>query len=88
MSLKGHNNVLRLTGTKDVQRLSRTSGGRANVVLTVSPLSSVAELGSLGLEIRRRGVILVREKAGGVVIHRQMGNVGQGNSCGVEETLC
>lgn len=30
----------------------------------------------LGLEIRRRGAILVLERAGAIASHRQMGNVG------------
>lgn len=66
--LKAHNNVPRLTSTNDVQKLSRICRGRLNVVLAASPLSAVAEMRWLGLEIRQRGVIPVLEKAGGAVI--------------------
>jgi hypothetical protein len=41
-----------------------------------NPLRAVAEPKSLGLEIRRWGVILVLEKGGGQVGYRQMGSVG------------
>jgi hypothetical protein len=49
--------------------------GRPDVVFTTNPLSPVAELRSLGLEIQGRDAILVLEKAGVVAGHRRMGNV-------------
>jgi len=49
--------------------------GRPDVVFTTNPLSPVAELRSLGLDIQGRDVILVLEKAGVVAGHRQRGNV-------------
>jgi hypothetical protein len=46
------------------------------VVWAADLLAGVAEPKSLGLQIRYRDVILVRDQAGSVVGHRQMGNVG------------
>ncbi len=49
--------------------------GRPDVIFATNPPSPVAELRSLGLQIRRWRVILVLKKGDGTIGHCQTGNV-------------